>query len=71
MNPFTEKIQFVMIKRKVKGPKVAEALGISHQQFYKQLHSTNPKWKSLEAISNALNCDIEVSLVMRDTGEKI
>ena len=66
-----EKIKIVMKRRGMTLGQLAEATGQTRQNLSNKMGRDNFQEKDLQALAAALNCDYEVNLIMRDTGEKI
>ena len=66
----SEKIKLVLVKRKMSGQDLSPALNFSKQAIYARMQSNNWKLDQLAAISDLLDCDLEINFVMRDTQEK-
>lgn len=67
----SEKIKIVLLKRKVTVTTLAKQLGMSQSNLSNKLSRDNFNEKELQEIAEALNCDLDVHLVLRDTGEKV
>ena len=66
----SEKIKLVMVKRNMTGTDLADALHCSPQNIYSRLKKDNWTEEQLRKIGDALNCDLEMNLKLRDTGER-
>lgn len=73
VNPvaMSEKIKIVLLKRKLTVTSLAKALGMSQSNLSNKLSRDNFSEKELAEIAEALNCDLDVSFTLRDTGEKV
>lgn len=68
----TEKIRIVMIKRKTTVTELAEKLGYKSQSSLSdKFRRNNFSENDLAKIAEALDCDVETFLTLRDTGEKV
>lgn len=67
----SEKIKIVLLKRKMSITKLAEILGTTQSNVSGKLKRDNFSEKELAEIAEALNCDLDVSFTLRDTGEKV
>lgn len=67
----SEKIQIALIKRKMSRKDLAEVLGCSPQNVYALLKKDNLNEDQLKKIAEKLNCDLNMELVMKDTGERL
>lgn len=66
-----EKIKVVMKRRGMTLGQLAEATGQTRQNLSNKMGRDNFQEKDLYVMAEALNCDFEACLIMRDTGEKI
>ena len=66
----SEAIKMIMVKRDLNGKKLADILECSPQNVYNLLKKDNFTEEQLCRIADALNCDLEINLVLRDTKEK-
>ena len=66
-----EKIKVVMKRRGMTLGELAKATGQTRQNLSNKMGRDNFQEKDLQALAQALNCDYEAHLIMRDTGEKI
>ncbi|MCL2841695.1 MAG: helix-turn-helix domain-containing protein [Defluviitaleaceae bacterium] len=67
----TEKIKIALLKRKATIKELSEKLGSSQQNLSGKFRRDNFSMKELEEIAAALDCSLEIQLVMNDTGERI
>lgn len=67
----SEKIKIVLLKRKLTVTALAEILGTTRSNLSNKLSRDNFSEKELAEIAEALNCDLNVSFTLRDTGEKV
>lgn len=67
----SEKIKIILLKRKSTVTALAEALDMSQSNLSNKLSRDNFNEKELLAIAEALDCDLDVHFILRDTGEKI
>lgn len=67
---FTEKIELVLIKRKMSKPELATALNISSQNLYNKMKKDDFKESDMKKIAEVLDCKLNVTLELNDTGEK-
>lgn len=67
---FAEKIEHVLLKRKMNKAELATALGVSSQNMYNKLKKDDFKESDMEKIAEALNCKLNVTLELNDTGDK-
>lgn len=66
----SEKVQLVLVKRKMSKAALANKLNTSTSNFYNKLKRDNWSEKELKEIAEVLNCTFEANFVMNDTGEK-
>lgn len=67
----TEKIKIVMVKRKTNAKQLSEMLGYSTGNISHKFKRDNFTERDLIEIADALGCDVEVNLIIRETGEKV
>lgn len=67
----SEKIKIVLLKRKLGIKDLAEKLGCTGANISNKLRRDNFSEKELEEIAEALDCDLDVSFTLRDTGERV
>lgn len=66
----SEKIELVLVKRKLSKSALAEKLHCSSSNIYNKFKRDNFSEKELQEIATALNCTFEASFVLNDTNEK-
>lgn len=66
----SKKIKLVMVKRDMTGKDLAEALGCSSQNVYALLKKDNWTEEQLRKIADKLNCELEMSFKLKDTGDR-
>ncbi len=66
-----EKIKIVLLKRKMTITQLASILGSSSQNLSNKLRLDNFRENELKEIADALDCDIETTFTLRDTGDKV
>lgn len=67
----SEKIKIVLLKRKMSITELAERIGTQRSNLSNKLSRDNFSEKELTAIAEALDCDLDVSFTLRDTGERV
>lgn len=67
----SEKIKVVLKRRGMTMGELAEKTGQTRQNLSNKMSRDNFPEKELVAIADALDCDFEATLVMRDTGDRI
>ena len=65
-----EKIELVLVKRKMTKLALAELLNWSKSNIYKKFKNNTFSEKEIEAIAEVLNCTFEASFTLNDTQEK-
>lgn len=66
-----EKVRILLVKRKITVTDLAKRLGMSQSNLSNKLSRDNFNEKELQEIAEALNCDLDMSFTLRDTGEKV
>ena len=66
-----EKIRVMLKRRGMTVAQLADLTNQTRQNLSNKLTRDNFQEQDIKAIAEALNCDYEAYLVMRDTGEKI
>ena len=66
-----EKIKIVLKRRGLTIAQLAELTGQTRQNLSNKLTRDNFTEKEIAEIAEALNCDYDAYLTMRDTGDKI
>ena len=64
---FTEKIELVLVKRKMSKTELAQKLGISMQSLYGRMKRDNFSENDMAHIADILNCHFNVTMTLRDT----
>ena len=67
----SEKIKIVLKRRGLTMWQLADKTGQTRQNLSNKMTRDNFPEKELREIANALDCDLEINLVMRETGEKV
>lgn len=67
----SEKIKIVLLKRKMTVTALADKLGTTRSNLSNKLSRDNFSENELHAIAEALNCDLDMDFILRDTGEKV
>lgn len=65
-----EKIELVLVKRKMSKSTLAEKLNCSPSNVYNKFKRDNFSEKELQEIAEVLNCTFEANFVLNDSGEK-
>lgn len=66
-----EKIRVILKRRGMTVAQLADLTNQTRQNLSNKLSRDNFQEQDIKAIADALNCDYEAYLVMRDSGEKI
>lgn len=67
---FTEKIELLLIKRKMSKADLAAALKMSPQNLYNKLKHDNFREQEMQKIADILNCQLDITMTLKDTGER-
>ena len=67
----SEKIKVVLKRRGMTMGELAEKTGQTRQNLSNKMTRDNFPEKELRQIAEALDCDLESYLVMKDTGERV
>ena len=67
----SEKIKVVLKRRGMTMGQLADKTGQTRQNLSNKLTRDNFQEQDIKAMAEALNCDYEAYLVMKDTGEKV
>lgn len=67
----SEKIRILLIKRKMTMSELADKIGVTPQNLSNKLKRDNFSENELHAISEALNCEIEISFMLKESSEKV
>ena len=66
-----EKIRVILKRRGMTVAQLADLTNQTRQNLSNKLSRDNFQEQDIKAIADALNCDYEAYLVMRDSGEKV
>ena len=66
-----EKIKIVLKRRKMTMGDLAEKTNQTRQNLSNKMTRNNFPEKELKEIAEALDCELETALIMKDTGERI
>lgn len=66
-----EKIRVILKRRGMTVAQLADLTNQTRQNLSNKLTRDNFQEQDIKAIAEALNCDYEAYLVMRDSGEKV
>lgn len=67
---FTEKIELVLIKRKLTKAQLAEKVHMSPQNLYNRMKRDNFCEEDMKKIAEVLDCKLDVTMTLNDTGER-
>ena len=66
----SEKIELVLVKRKLSKSALATMLNTSNSNLYNKFKRDNWSEKELQDIASVLGCSFEANFVLNDSGEK-
>ena len=66
-----EKIKIVLKRRKMTMGELAEKTNQTRQNLSNKMTRNNFPEKELKEIAEALDCELETALIMKDTGERL
>lgn len=66
---FSEKVELVLIKRKMTQTALAEKLGTSVQSLNSRLKKDNFSEEKMRQLAEILDCDVNITMTLRDTKE--
>lgn len=66
----SEKIELVLVKRKMSKSALAEKLNCSSSNLYNKFKRDNFSEKELQEIAQVLDCTFEANFVLNDTKER-
>lgn len=66
-----KKIKILLIEREMTITELATKLNTSKSNLSNKMRRNNFSEKDLKEIAEALNCDYDISFIMRDTGKRI
>lgn len=66
-----KKIKVLLAEREMTMTDLAKKLGTSKSNLSNKMKRNNFSEKELKEIAEALNCDYDISFIMRDTGKRI
>ena len=66
-----EKIRVILKRRGMTVAQLAELTNQTRQNLSNKMTRDNFPERELREIADALGCDLEINLVMRDSGEKV
>lgn len=67
----SEKIKIILIKRKMTITDLSKLLETTQSNISNKLKRDNFSTKELNEIAIALNCDLDIGLILKDTKEKV
>lgn len=71
MLSFSEKIRIILKRKNLTIKDLAELLNTSNQNLSNKFSRNNFSEKDLKEISQALNCEYDIKIKMKDTGDEI
>lgn len=70
--PLSDRIRILLIKRgNISEAELARRVGVSPQNLNRKMKRDNFTEKDLIEIANALDCTLNISFKMNDTGEEV
>ena len=66
-----EKIKIILKRKNMTSGQLADALGQTRQNLSNKMSRDNFSEKELREIAAALNCEIEITFVIAETGETV
>ena len=67
-----EKIRILLVKRdNISAAELARRMGVSPQNLHNKMKRDNFTESDLTAIATALNCDLNITFTMRESGETL
>ena len=67
----TENIKIIMLKRKINTKELAARLNTTGNNMTNKFKRDNFSEKELTQIADALNCDLKISFIDRETGKEL
>lgn len=68
----TEQIRIMLVKRgNISESELARRLGISPQNLHNKMKRDNFTESDLREIAEALNCELKIQFISRETGEEL
>ena len=67
----TEKIKIAIVKKHMTITQSAESIGISQSNLSNKVKRDNFSNNELQSIADALECDLKILLIDKDTGEEL
>ena len=67
----TENIKILMLKRKINTKELAARLNTTGNNMTNKFKRDNFSEKELTQIADALNCDLKISFIDRETGKEL
>lgn len=65
-NNISQSLKVILVKKNMNIAKLAEAMGVSSTTMYSKFNRGNFTIKDLDAISDVLNLDYEVSFIIKE-----
>lgn len=66
----TVKIKTVMLEKNMNGKELAKKLNTSQQNLSNKLSADNFKTSDLQAIAEALGCELRITFIDKETGKE-
>ena len=66
-----EQLEYLLFKKKIAKSKLAEMVGMTPNNMYNKFKRNSFSIEYLQKICNALDCTLELSVTINETGERI
>ena len=66
-----EQLEYLLFKKKIAKSKLAEMVGMTPNNMYNKFKRNSFSIEDLQKICNALDCTLELSVTINETGETI
>ena len=66
-----EQLEYLLFKKKIAKSKLAEMVGMTPNNMYNKFKRNSFSIEDLQKICDALNCTLELSVTINETGERI
>lgn len=66
-----EQLEYLLFKKKISKSKLAELTGMTANNMYNKFKRNSFSIEDLQKICNVLDCTLELSVTINDTGERI
>lgn len=66
-----DQLEYLLFKKKIAKSKLAEQTGMTANNMYNKFKRNSFSIEDLQKICNQLDCTLEISVTINDTGERI